>query len=78
MSSPGLPRESTLQDTKPFTSPPEQRGLCSTISTTGRSGRRLWIAGSSPAMTQEKKARGKDKKAAGNGLIDLFIQRIKL
>ncbi len=29
-------------------------------------------------MTQEKKAWGKDKKAAGNGLIDLFIQRIKL
>ena len=31
--------------------PPEHRGLCSTILITDRSGRRLWIAGSSPAMT---------------------------
>ena len=31
MSSPGLPRGSTLQSTKPFTSPPEQRDLCSTM-----------------------------------------------
>ena len=35
----------------------EQRDPQGTIPTTDRSGRRLWIAGSSPAMTQEKKAR---------------------
>ena len=35
----------------PSQTPPEQRGLLSTVHPTDRSGRCLWIAGSSPAMT---------------------------